>query len=203
MYHINGVPLNSVNQVQVIGIILVADLSFNAHINKIYETSLHILGFIKRTFHDFNNLMYLKVLYCSLVRSSHEFGTLLWNPNQLQFIKKLEKVQKNFLRFYAYKTMRLNQNMDEIANFAGLKSLKTRQLVFNSTFVYKILNGEIDCPELLHKIGLKVPSFNSRHNLPFAVQQSKTNYFSNSPMYRLPTFRTVRLFFPWNNRLFK
>jgi hypothetical protein len=83
--------------------------------------------------------------------------------------------------------MRLNQNMDEIANFAGLKSLKTRRLVFDAAFVYKILNGEIDCPESLQKVGLKVPSFNSRHNPLFAIQQSKTNYFSNSPMYRLPT----------------
>jgi hypothetical protein len=39
--------------------------------------------------------------------------------------------------------------MDKIANFAGLKSLKTRRLVFDATFVYKTLNEEIDCPELL------------------------------------------------------
>jgi hypothetical protein len=115
-----------------------------------------MLGFIKRTSHDFNNPICLKVLYCLLVRSSFEFGTVLWNPNQLQFISKLEKVQRNFLRFYAYKIMRLNQNIDEIANFAGLKSLKTRRLVFDATFVYKILNGEIDCPELLQKF-LKYP----------------------------------------------
>jgi hypothetical protein len=83
--------------------------------------------------------------------------------------------------------MRLNQNMDEIANFAGLKLLKTRWIVFDATFVYKILNGEIDCPEPLQKIGLKVPSFNSRHNTPFAIQQSKTNHFSNNPMFHLPT----------------
>jgi hypothetical protein len=116
--------INSVNQIQDLGIILAADLSFNAHINKIYGISLRMLGFIKRTCHDFNNLLCLKVLYCSLVRSSLKFDTVLWNPNQLQFINKLEKVQRNFFRFYAYKTMRLNQNMDDIANFAGLKSLR-------------------------------------------------------------------------------
>jgi hypothetical protein len=170
IYHINDIPLNSVNQVQKLGIILANDLFFNAHINKIYGTSLRILGFIKYTCHDFNNPLCLKVLHCSLVRSSLEFGTVLWNTNQLQFINKLEKVQRIFLRFYAYKTMRLNQNMDVIANFAGLKSLKTRRLVFDTTFVYKILNGEINCPELLQKIDLKVPSFNFRHNPPFAIQ---------------------------------
>jgi hypothetical protein len=38
IYHINGIPLNYVNQVQDLGIILAADLSCNAHINKIYGT---------------------------------------------------------------------------------------------------------------------------------------------------------------------
>jgi hypothetical protein len=169
IYHINGAPLHSVNQVQDLGIILTADLSFNAHIDKIYGKSLRMLGFIKRTCYDFNNPLCLKVLYCSLVRSSLEFGSILWNPNQLQFINKLEKVQRNFLRFYVYKTNLFNHNTNEIAKFAGLKSLKTRRLVFDATFLYKILNGEIVCPELLQKIGLKVPSFNSRHNPPFAI----------------------------------
>jgi len=44
--------------------------------------------------------------------------------------------------------------------------------------MYKILNGVIDCPELLQKIGLKVPSFNSRINPPFAIPYSKNYYFT-------------------------
>lgn len=41
---------------------------------------------------------------------------------------------------------------------------------FDVTFVYKILNGEIDCPdELLYTNDLKVPSFNSRRNPPFGT----------------------------------
>lgn len=80
IYHINGVPLHSVNQLQDLGIILTTDLSFNAHINKIYGKSLCVLGFIKRTCYDFNNPLCLKVLYCSLVRLSLEFSTVLWNP---------------------------------------------------------------------------------------------------------------------------
>jgi hypothetical protein len=59
--------------------------------------------------------------------------------------------------------MILIKNMKVIANFEGLNS---RQLVFDATFVYKILNWEIDCPELLQKIGLNVPSFNFRYNPP-------------------------------------
>lgn len=45
--------------------------------------------------------------------------------------------------------MRLNQNTGEITNFAPSKPLKTRWLVFYAIFVYKILIGEIDSPEVL------------------------------------------------------
>jgi len=100
----------------------------------------------------------MKVLYCSLVRSLLEYGTVLRNPNQSGLILKLDKLQKNFLRFYAYKTNYPYHSTDEIANFVRLKSLKTRRLVFDATFMHKILNGVIICPELLQKIGLKVPS---------------------------------------------
>jgi hypothetical protein len=74
-----------------------------------------------------------------------------------------------------------------ITNFINLNSLKTRRLVFEATFMYKLLSGEIDCSELLHKIGLKISSFNSRHNLLIAILQTKQNYFTYSPVCRLPT----------------
>lgn len=35
----------------------------------------------------------------------------------------------------------------KFANFASLKSLKTRRLVFDITFVHKIINGNIYCPK--------------------------------------------------------
>jgi len=97
----------------------------------IYGKSFRVLGFIKRTCHDLNNPLYLKVLYCALVRSLLEFSTVLWNPNQMYSIDKLEKVQRSFLHFYAYKTNMLDLNINEDANLVGLKSLKTRRLVFD------------------------------------------------------------------------
>uniref|UniRef100_A0A2S2QQ72 RNA-directed DNA polymerase n=1 Tax=Sipha flava TaxID=143950 RepID=A0A2S2QQ72_9HEMI len=100
-YFINGTALNSVNQVRNLGIILSADLSFNAHINFTYGKSLRVLGFIKRTCSNFNDPICMKILYCSLVRSLFEYGTVLWNTNQSGLVKKLEKYKKmfTFLRF--------------------------------------------------------------------------------------------------------
>lgn len=48
--------------------------------------------------------------------------------------------------------MKFNQNTDEIANcrFKITKD-QTVSFCFDAIIVYKILNGEIDCPELLQK----------------------------------------------------
>lgn len=78
-YFVNGTALNSVTQIRDLGIILSADLSINAHINLTYGKSLRVLGFIKRTCSDFYDPLCMKVLYCSLVRSLLEYGTVLWN----------------------------------------------------------------------------------------------------------------------------
>jgi hypothetical protein len=53
----------------------------------------------------------------------------------MHLINKLEKIQRNFLHFYAYTTKLFNHNTDVIANFTNLKSLKTRKLVFDASFI--------------------------------------------------------------------
>jgi len=44
----------------------------------------------------------MKVFYCSLVRSLLEYGTVLWNTDQSSLVNKFKKIQKSFLRFYAF-----------------------------------------------------------------------------------------------------
>lgn len=97
-------------------------------------------------------------VYCSVVRSLLGYGTVLWNSNHFGLIIKLEKIKKKCLRFYAYKT-KCPHSTDNIGKFEGLKSLKSRRIMFDVTFIHKILNGVIDCLELLRKNGLKVSYF--------------------------------------------
>lgn len=66
----------------------------------IMNKSLKMLGFINRNTKEFINLLCLKNLFCSLVRSNHEYGSLIWynhcstyinndfNSMQYKFLKK-------------------------------------------------------------------------------------------------------------------
>lgn len=84
-YNINGISLQFVNQVRDLGIIVSTDLSFIDHVKKLYGKSQRVLGFIKRSCQDFNDHLCIKVLYCALVRSPLEFGTVIWNPQPNAF----------------------------------------------------------------------------------------------------------------------
>jgi len=81
-------------------------------------------------------LWFFLVLYCAFVRPSLKYGTILWNSKEMYLISKLEKVQKICLRLYAYKTKMLSHNINKVANFASLKSMKTKRLIFDITFIY-------------------------------------------------------------------
>jgi len=80
---------------------------------------------------------------------------------------------------------------DEIATCLGIESLKSRRLVSDLCFLNNILlNGFIDCPEILAKIDLKVPFFKWRFNSPFVIPDlPNNNYYVNSPDLSPLTFR--------------
>jgi len=83
--------------------------------SSVYSKAMRMLAFIRRQCHDFSHIQCLKILYCSLVHSHLEYGSILWNPSQLGLIHRLNKVQSCFLRFSFYKfklscsTMNLHQ----------------------------------------------------------------------------------------------
>lgn len=68
----------------------------------------------------------------------------------------------------------------DIANKIGLVSLTTHLKYSDVVFGYKLLNGIVNCPELLSKIGFDFRNKSSFHG-PF----SSRNYLNNSPICRL------------------
>jgi len=63
----------------------------------------------------------------------------------------------------------------DIANQIGLVSLATRQKYSDVVIAYKLINGVIDCPEFLSKIGFRVLSLDSRNKSSFHVLINSRN----------------------------
>ena len=125
------------------------------------------------------------MLYCSLVRSILEHGSVIWNPYQTGLINKIERVQKRFLRVLAYKSNRTDVSLEQLASDFNIVSLKNRRTFHDVSWLYKLLNSQIICPELLNQIPLNVPQTNTRVSKTFYIPTYRNNYSQFAPINRM------------------
>ena len=185
-YQVNDVNLEKVNVIKDLGVYFDREMSFNDHIDYITNKALKMLGFLKRTLRDFNDIGCFKALYFSYIRSSLEYACQIWSPYYKINVECLERVQKRFLRFVGYK---LGINVDQINYRELMKSLNIFPLEQRRNFIdictlYKIVNHHINCPQLLEKINIKVPQRNLRDHDLLSVDFHRTNYGKRSSLGR-------------------
>jgi len=60
-----------------------------------------MLGFINRNTVNFKNIAAFKTLFFTLIRSHHEFGSIVWLPNYITFIGLIK--QHKFIKLLCYK----------------------------------------------------------------------------------------------------
>ncbi|XP_050522268.1 uncharacterized protein LOC126894929 [Daktulosphaira vitifoliae] len=131
-YNINSINLINVPHIKDLGVILSSNLSFTEHISFIYNKALRMLGFLKRNCWEFSNPICLKVLYCSLVRSIVEYGSIIWSPYQANLTNKLEKLLKRFLRMLVVKVGKYDINEVDLNVVASnITSLSMRRKMFD------------------------------------------------------------------------
>ena len=91
----NGVPLQRVDEIRDLGVIITSSLSWNNHIDNIISKAARISGLIKRIlgWHASSQTKY--IMYCSLVRPLLEYRTVVWSGTSRKNIKNIEKIQRS------------------------------------------------------------------------------------------------------------
>lgn len=104
----------------------------------------------------------------------------------LPFITSIERVQHKFLRYIAFKERNGNKNVDYqvLENSLQITSLQVRRMYRDLTMFYNLLHSNSHSPGLTSKIGLHVPSRQTRLNHPFQVNLHRTNYGQSSFLTR-------------------
>ena len=82
-YNIEGQPLECVDVYKDLGLFIASDLSWNQHVNRITVKANRVMGLVKRTCRDLNDVDTMRTLNCSLVRPLRnihvKLGTLILN----------------------------------------------------------------------------------------------------------------------------
>ena len=79
-FSLNGNVLEEVDEFRDLGLLTNHHLSWNSHVDAITNKANRILGLLRRTCRGWKDTETLKVLYCTLVRSQVEYGSVeMWN----------------------------------------------------------------------------------------------------------------------------
>ena len=93
------IPFQLVSLHRDLGLLSSNVLSWNYHIANITAKANSILGLIKRTCRDVNDVTTLRTLCCILVRPKVEYASKVWNPYTKNNISRKESIQRMATKF--------------------------------------------------------------------------------------------------------
>ena len=131
-FTLNGSVLEEVYEFHDLGLLTNHHLSWNSHVGAITNKANRILGLLRRTCRGWKDTKTLKVLYCMLVRSQVEYGSVVSSPYTARNIDKLERIQRRGTEFILGK---INFTYDERLKCFNLLSLEKRRYPFYVTFL--------------------------------------------------------------------
>lgn len=187
-YSICSETLRKVDEILDLGVIFDSKLSFDSHLNYIIPKSYSLLAFVKRNSMDFKDPCTRSILYCSFVRSTLEYASIVWCPNGKVNIDRLERIQKKFIKFalFSFPLHSINPipSYENKCTLLGLKTLEQRRSIQSVMFLFDIVNSNFNCPQLLSEVKFNVPSRFLRYHNYFATSFHRTNYALNETLIR-------------------
>ena len=183
-YSLSNNIIVRVSEIKDLGVTFSSNLSFSSHINIIVKKALRMLGFVKRTMQQVNDVGVFKILYNSYVRSGLDYCSQVWSPSAKVYIDKVERVQKRFVKLLCIKCYKNydSERYSDLCDFFGLTTLQHRRKLSDLLLYHKILHGKVNSFCLVSAVFLHVPSRRTRQTVTFSTVKrrlllSKNSYF--------------------------
>ena len=140
-YQLDGHILQQVPDSPYLGVTISDDLKWSSHKNKISNKVNSTLGFLKRKLKHFSQDS-RRTAYLSLVRSTLEYSSIVWDPYLQKDIDKVEKVQRRAARFITggY-TSREQGCASQMLSKLELPPLQDRRKANRLVFFFKVVEG--------------------------------------------------------------
>ena len=140
-YQLDNHILQHVDENPYLGVTYTDNLKFGTHITKITNKASSTLGCLKRNLKHCP-LSCRKTAYLSLVRSTLEYSSIVWDPFLKKDIDKLESIQRKAARFISgdYKS-RDHGCVTRMLKQLELPPLQDRRKMARLTFFFKVAEG--------------------------------------------------------------
>ena len=180
----DGTIIKEESHTKDLGVIMTNDGKFTNHIAQLVSNCKRTISMIFRAFKTRNDQIML-ALYKSLVLSKLDYCSVLWSPNNLSDLRKLEGLQANFTFRMACSKTEDGTKRDywQRLNYLGLYSIQRRFERYTVIYVWKIRQGIVHNPGLEFK---NTSPEGSRHGLMCVVPKGTSKLRENSFMVRGP-----------------
>lgn len=185
-YTIDGKPIERVNEIRDLGVMMDPKLSFLTEYAK--NKADNMLAFVKRESFKTFNTDTAKTLYGSLVRSHLEFASSIWLPNCQTHIDLIERTQKQAVIFLHQDNINRAENNYVLAPYnercADLKlvSLQRRRINASVLFLHKIISGRVKCPDIRNTLNINSGQRTLRNPEFIRIRFSRTEHGLSSPL---------------------
>lgn len=179
-----------VNEQRDLGVIVDNKLNFIKHIESIVAKASSALGFVKRFSHDFCDVHTQKSLYCALVQSILEYGSLVWLPYYDIHKNKIESCLRQFTMFALkeypnasnnYKISSYSMRLDKL----NMQSLQRRRINAAVMFMYDLLQENAHCPSLRSEIAMHQNERNLRNVNCFKINDKGLRNSPAAPLTQI------------------
>ena len=174
-YHMGHTELEATLVEKDLGVHMDHELKFHHHVNTSAKKANKILGLIKHTFHNLDEVS-LPLLYKTLVRPHLEYANVIWKLRFIMDEEELEKVQHRATKLVPHiADLPYQQRLE----YLRLPSLKYRRLRADLLQVYKIFSEQDRLnPDIFFQDHL-YPATRG-HDKKLMKPRAKTNLRSNS-----------------------
>lgn len=186
-YTVKGKKIDRVSEIRDLGVILDAKLNFNTHIEYVCKKATTALQFTKRQAHYFDKDI-VKLLYCSLVRSTLEFACSIWSPYHFNKKNTVESIQKQIVMTLNDDFERRREGIFNLGPYVdrgesvGLTDTLTRRRVnAMALFIHAIITGRYNAPALRSQIELNTGLRTLRNPEFIRFKTYKTDYLAHFP----------------------
>lgn len=188
-YKMAGIELRRLSEVLDLGVLFESNVSFNKHIDCVIAKAYSMLGFIKRICCKFVDPYTLVSIYNAHVRSHLEYASIVWYPNYVTHVGKLESIQKRFIR-YALRRLQWRDPIvlppyENRCRLLNIETLSRRREIAGASFIFDLLSGRINSPALLGKINFNAPVRSLRNHQFLNPDFHRTNYGQSEPVTNL------------------